>query len=252
MRERFEDFYALINDSKVTVRQGCCCRKTQVSRSDLATFAPLEVCLAETFYQGACQLMQSSGTGALRPTTVVLGYKEDWQKHAASAGNARDDDEVAQYVSTLQVSLKMRFGTVICRNMDKVTWDAPEQSGTVDVWWLLDDGGLSQLIPHIMSQAPFWIKNTEGPKKTKIRLFTIFPDGHDDESKNAEFESEWRALRTRCQVPIRMGNHGSTESMLFMSDPTYPGSPAYTGNPNQSTVDLFNSYGVTPIGDKTR
>ena len=74
MRERFEDFYTLINDSKVTVRQGCCCRKTQVPRSDLATFAPLEVCLAETFYQGACQLYY----GRFAPDTVVLGYKEDW------------------------------------------------------------------------------------------------------------------------------------------------------------------------------
>jgi amino acid transporter len=249
VRERFEDFYTLINESKVTVRQGCCCRKTQVARSDLATFAPLEVCLAETFYQGACQLMQSAGTGALRPNTVVLGYKEDWQTHAASVGADREHDEVAQYVATLQVSLKMRFGTVICRNMDQVTWDAPEESGTVDVWYLLDDGGLSQLIPHIMSQAPFWMKNTEGSKKTKIRLFTIFPDGHEDVSKNAEFEAEWRALKdTIAKYRFEWEIMDPTESMLFMSDPTYPGSPAFTGNPSQSTVEQFNSYaGVTPI-----
>ena len=130
-----------------------------------------------------------------------------------------------------------------------VMWDAPEESGTVDVWYLLDDGGLSQLIPHIMSQAPFWVKNTGGAKKTKIRLFTIFPDGHEDVSKNAEFEAEWRALKdTVAKYRFEWEIMDPTESMLFMSDPTYPGSPAFTGNPSQSTVDQYNNYaGITPI-----
>ncbi|ETO32998.1 hypothetical protein RFI_04109 [Reticulomyxa filosa] len=39
-------------------------------------------------------------------------------------------------------------------------WDLPVSSNItiIDVWWLLDDGGLSLLIPHILSIDQFWKK----------------------------------------------------------------------------------------------
>jgi solute carrier family 12 sodium/potassium/chloride transporter 2 len=144
VRERFEDCYTCINDSK-SIKQTLF-GTTEKDRTDYQAFAPLELCLAENFYKGACSLMQSVGVGAIRPNTVVLGYKEDWTEI---------DDPVGQpsritthdYVQTLQVAFKMRFGCMVCRNLNNVRWDEPDESGTVDVWSLLDDGGLTFLIP---------------------------------------------------------------------------------------------------------
>jgi len=62
----------------------------------------------------------------------------------------------------------MGMGVMICRHMDNIDWQQPTmypkpnsvdvERGieTIDVWWLMDDGGLSILIPHMMSQHKFW------------------------------------------------------------------------------------------------
>jgi hypothetical protein len=152
-------------------------------------FAPLDIVLADNFYNGACSLMQTVGVGALRPNTVVLGYKKDWMTTEDVNDSTRTT--LKNYVSTIQVAFKMRFGVLVCRNMDQITWDAPSEDGTVDVWALMDDGGLTFLVPYIMSQAPFWEKNTRGGKKTKIRLYFIFPDGHNTDAAKATFDQEW-------------------------------------------------------------
>merc|ERR1719373_447657 len=71
---------------------------------------------------------------------------------------------------------------MICRHMDKINWLEPSiykknsqgkdeiidlENGinTIDVWWLMDDGGLSILIPHMMAQHQFWKH-----KNTHIRM----------------------------------------------------------------------------------
>jgi hypothetical protein len=169
---------------------GCCGFGKKMEKiRDFNAYAPLDLCMADNFYNGACSLMQTVGVGALRPNTVVLGYKEDWM----SAEDASDQTRTTlqNYIETLQVAFKMRFGVMICRNMKQVTWDSPSEDGTVDVWSLMDDGGLTFLVPYIMSHAAFWKKNTGGGKKTKIRLFFIFADGHNTEDAKAKFNVEW-------------------------------------------------------------
>lgn len=41
-----------------------------------------------------------------------------------------------------------------------------QEKGTIDVWWLYDDGGLTMLIPYILSMRSNWAK-------CKIRVFAL-------------------------------------------------------------------------------
>lgn len=41
-----------------------------------------------------------------------------------------------------------------------------QPKGTIDVWWLYDDGGLTMLIPYILSMRSTWAK-------CKIRVFAL-------------------------------------------------------------------------------
>lgn len=195
VRERFEDCYTCINDSNV-IKKNCFGKVYERARTEPSAFAPLELCLAETFHQGACSLMQSVGVGAIRPNTIVMGFKKDWTEI---------DDPVGQpsritthdYVKTLQVAFKMRFGCMICRNLDLIQWNKPINQGHIDVWYLLDDGGLSLLVPHIMSKARFWKLNTgNGDSKTLIRFFFIMPDGHDNTLTQQKFDQEWETIKS--------------------------------------------------------
>ena len=41
-----------------------------------------------------------------------------------------------------------------------------QKRGTIDVWWLYDDGGLSMLLPHILTKRKKWLNS-------KIRVFCL-------------------------------------------------------------------------------
>ena len=45
-------------------------------------------------------------------------------------------------------------------------FSAKRPKGTIDVWWLYDDGGLTMLLPYIISSRANWSNN-------KIRIFAL-------------------------------------------------------------------------------
>lgn len=52
------------------------------------------------------------------------------------------------------------------------------KKGTIDVWWLYDDGGLTLLLPYIISTRRNW-------SNSKLRVFALA-------NKNSELEYEQR------------------------------------------------------------
>jgi solute carrier family 12 sodium/potassium/chloride transporter 2 len=52
-----------------------------------------------------------------------------------------------------------------------------QKRGTIDVWWLYDDGGLSMLLPHILTTRATW-------GNSKIRVFCLA--GNQEEQVNKE------------------------------------------------------------------
>lgn len=130
---------------------------------------------ALTLKEGISSVIQTTGVGRLRPNTLVLGWKNDWA--------ASNDGSAENYVNTLRVAFANVFGVMICRNLDQIEFNTkrPNPFGTVDIWWLLDDGGLSVLIPHIMAKSQFWKGQTQGTDTVPIRLFIISEGGSDSD-----------------------------------------------------------------------
>ncbi|KAH3837760.1 hypothetical protein DPMN_111161 [Dreissena polymorpha] len=200
---------------------------------------------APTFRTGVQVLLQALGVGKLRPNTLLLGYKNDWQR--------ADPVEVLDYFNVISDAFDLRYSVGILRVVggfdrnkvpdDVINLDNPavyesdenveeedddelktndvtakpvdvktnttvngqphfalqrlntlkegienaafqddepksdgvkrkapvfreSQSGTIDVWWLYDDGGLTLLIPYIISQRKQW-------KNAKLRVFCM-------------------------------------------------------------------------------
>uniref|UniRef100_A0A665VW74 Solute carrier family 12 member 3 n=1 Tax=Echeneis naucrates TaxID=173247 RepID=A0A665VW74_ECHNA len=140
---------------------------------------------AEDMRHGTQYLLQAAGLGRLKPNTLVLGFKNDW----------RDGDmmNVETYISMIHDAFDFQFGAVILRlkegldvshiqGQDKRSPTMPlnvsdqrlleasqqfqkkQGKGTVDVWWLFDDGGLTLLIPYLLTNKKRW-------KDCKIRVF---------------------------------------------------------------------------------
>uniref|UniRef100_A0A6J0TFJ5 Solute carrier family 12 member 2 isoform X2 n=1 Tax=Pogona vitticeps TaxID=103695 RepID=A0A6J0TFJ5_9SAUR len=204
-----------------------------------AFYAPVH---AEDLRDGAQYLMQAAGLGRMRPNTLVMGFKKDWQ--------SADMNEVDTYINLLHDAFDIQYGVVVIRlregldishlqgqeevlssqekspvtkdiivNVDyskkpetvtskpvteKVPIHKEEDDGktptqpllkkdpkglsvplnladqrlldassqfqkkqgknNIDVWWLFDDGGLTLLIPYLLTTKKKW-------KDCKIRVF---------------------------------------------------------------------------------
>uniref|UniRef100_A0A670ZMF1 Solute carrier family 12 member 3 n=1 Tax=Pseudonaja textilis TaxID=8673 RepID=A0A670ZMF1_PSETE len=139
---------------------------------------------------GARSLMQVSGLGRLKPNTIVLGYKNDWQTDSPPnlenyVGIIQELDE-GYSIAIHKASLVKWFmhlarkwelcGTslyvYVSGGVFKVGADAnletvfqsKQKKKNIDIYWLFDDGGLTLLIPYLLTRRKRW-------SQCKVRVF---------------------------------------------------------------------------------
>ena len=139
---------------------------------------------------------------------------------------------------------------MVCRGLDRISWNKPSCQKTIDVWWLLDDGGLTLLVPYIMTLDKFWVQNTDNRRECRVRLFFIFQGDQNLEKGAAQFNKEMNSIKDLVKKfrfeweimdPIAHG--------LFM---VAPERKEHTGKPRQEVIDEFNSLPVTSISKMVR
>ncbi|KFR11139.1 Solute carrier family 12 member 2, partial [Opisthocomus hoazin] len=147
-----------------------------------AFYAPVH---AEDLRDGGQYLMQAAGLGRMRPNTLVVGFKKNWRQS--------DMRDVETYINLFHDAFDVQYGVVVIRlkegldishlqgqdskspssplNLaDQRLLDASTQfqkkqgKSNIDVWWLFDDGGLTLLIPYLITTKKKW-------KDCKIRVF---------------------------------------------------------------------------------
>ena len=135
------------------------------------------VCLAHDLRLGVKCLLECTGLGKIKPNTVFLGFKTNWRESIVKEEQFEDGSKSLEktkttknYVNIIQNAFDHQFGVAILRtNFDKemkvLRILNEKREGTIDVWWLFDDGGLTLLIPYLLSQSRFW-------KQCKLRVFT--------------------------------------------------------------------------------
>ncbi|XP_025029141.1 solute carrier family 12 member 3-like [Python bivittatus] len=146
---------------------------------------------------GARSLMQVSGLGRLKPNTVILGYKCDWQTDSPHnlenyVGIIHDSFDFGAGVCllrmhdgldmsrTVKAQVNLGFEDTEAalgkekqkRDMYKVGADAhletvfqsKQKKKNIDIYWLFDDGGLTLLIPYLLTRRKCW-------RQCKVRVF---------------------------------------------------------------------------------
>jgi solute carrier family 12 sodium/potassium/chloride transporter 2 len=112
--------------------------------SDYGVDAFTSVVVAPSMLDGVKSLLQIGGLGKLRPNTVILGYKKNWLQAS--------DESMNEYRDIIRVSFLTRHGVGVVRNLTTSTNMIlkPESLPTIDVWWLVEDGGLTVLAAHLI------------------------------------------------------------------------------------------------------
>nr|ABU68839.1 solute carrier family 12 member 10.2 [Danio rerio] len=196
-------------------------------RSFYTTFA------AESLQDGAHNLMLASGLGKLKPNTLVLGYKTNWQECKP--------ESLQDYINTINDAFDSNYGVALLRMMDKLditddmysaedsssaidnpaferdeapqsrndtidrdsdnsdeessdqirtVFQAKQGKKTIDIYWISDDGGLTLLVPYLLTRRNRW-------KKSKIRVFIL-----GDQETKKEDRDDMKMLLKRFRLEI--------------------------------------------------
>ncbi|XP_041095500.1 solute carrier family 12 member 3-like [Polyodon spathula] len=134
---------------------------------------------------GARSLMQATGLGKLKPNTLFMGFKGNWQEDLPRnvddyIGTIHDAFDINYGVCLLRltegldISTKMKahgkLVSVLLGEQVSSIFQAKQGKKTIDLYWISDDGGLTLLIPYLLTRKKRW-------RQCKVRVFII---GHQD------------------------------------------------------------------------
>jgi potassium/chloride transporter 4/5/6 len=144
-----------------------------------------EVAMAPSVGVGLTTMLQMAGLGTLRPNTVVAG----WPQHATA-------ERAADVVSLLQMSRAVNKACMFVKAQDDyLPADDARLSGTVDLWWILQEGGFLLLIGYLLHRHKVY-------RNCTLRLFTVAELTGSPAAIERQLEALLRALRIKCVVRV--------------------------------------------------
>uniref|UniRef100_A0A7N6AQZ3 Solute carrier family 12 member 3 n=1 Tax=Anabas testudineus TaxID=64144 RepID=A0A7N6AQZ3_ANATE len=136
--------------------------------------------VASDVRSGVNMLLQGAGLGRIKPNVLMMGFKKDWRSDTPQAahnyiGMLHDAFDLQYGVCVLRVREGLDSNNLMCSVFSaSVSIDPEPQPNTVfqtkqgkktiDVYWLSDDGGLTLLLPYLLTRRKRW-------GRCKVRVF---------------------------------------------------------------------------------
>uniref|UniRef100_A0A8C2Z3H2 Solute carrier family 12 member 10, tandem duplicate 1 n=1 Tax=Cyclopterus lumpus TaxID=8103 RepID=A0A8C2Z3H2_CYCLU len=148
---------------------------------------------ADSLRVGARHLLQASGLGKLKPNTLVLGFKANWRDSSP--------ESIEDYINTIYDTFDANYCLCILRMTDgqdvsdhfdfeaddvsdkgdvdqmETVFQSDQGKKTIDVYWIADDGGLTLLVPYLLTRRKRW-------HRSKIRVFIVGDEQNMEEGRN--------------------------------------------------------------------
>uniref|UniRef100_A0A8C4RHU9 Solute carrier family 12 member 10, tandem duplicate 3 n=1 Tax=Erpetoichthys calabaricus TaxID=27687 RepID=A0A8C4RHU9_ERPCA len=145
--------------------------------------------MGENLRDGVNNLMQATGLGKLKPNTLIMGFKGNWQSDLS--------ENLDSYVGIINDAFDFKYGICLLRTSNGLDISHRMQSfeseivieeqshtifkckqgkKTIDVYWISDDGGLTLLIPYLLNRKKKW-------RQCKVRVFIVGHKETEDEDK---------------------------------------------------------------------
>eukprot|EP00039_Didymoeca_costata_P006209 m.88294 g.88294 ORF g.88294 m.88294 type:complete len:942 (+) comp13158_c0_seq1:178-3003(+) len=157
--------------------------KRYMLKSELEGFADTIMC--PCVEDGFDYLIQSSGLGVLKHNTVVIGWPDSWQeKNTASI-----------FLKAIRVTTAAELAIVVPKNIRAFPAGSDPMSGTVDVWWIVHDGGMLLLVAFLLKKHKIWAK-------CRLRVFCIAEGDDNSIQMERDLVLFLKLLRIRADVKI--------------------------------------------------
>uniref|UniRef100_A0A4W4HKL7 Solute carrier family 12 member 7a n=1 Tax=Electrophorus electricus TaxID=8005 RepID=A0A4W4HKL7_ELEEL len=132
--------------------------KTSMAVEKTKGFCHVVVC--SNLRDGFSNLIQSAGLGGMKHNTVLIAWPNNWRQ-------AEDTLTWKNFIETVRETTAAHQALLVAKNIDHFPSNAERLAeGTIDVWWIVHDGGLLMLLPFLLRQHKVW-------KKCKMRIFTV-------------------------------------------------------------------------------
>uniref|UniRef100_A0AC35U6Q0 Solute carrier family 12 member 6 n=1 Tax=Rhabditophanes sp. KR3021 TaxID=114890 RepID=A0AC35U6Q0_9BILA len=95
-------------------------------------------------------LIQSVGIGGLRPNTLLLSWpmrREETER--------TEDTEYLTFTDKIHIGAAMNMSLIVAKDITDFP-TASKMSGYIDVYWIVQDGGLCILLAYLMTQHKVW------------------------------------------------------------------------------------------------
>ena len=86
----------------------------------------------------------------------MLDFPERW----------RDTEADKWFVETIRMASALQLAVVVPRNLSNFPSSAETMKGTIDVWWVVHDGGMLILLAFLLQADKVW-------RGCRMRVFTV-------------------------------------------------------------------------------
>uniref|UniRef100_A0AAQ4QMK4 Solute carrier family 12 member 1 n=1 Tax=Gasterosteus aculeatus aculeatus TaxID=481459 RepID=A0AAQ4QMK4_GASAC len=177
---------------------------TYLNRFKCQTFIEIRICTSSKL--NLCRVptshIHASGLGRMKPNTLMIGFQRNWRTAGIEAVQILLPLSLIHSSFVVSFSLSVSVCGPPLQQDDKMNEKLLEASsqfkkkqpkGTIDVWWLFDDGGLTLLLPYILTTRKKW-------KDSKLRIFIAGQPGRCEQDKMKSLVEKFRINCTDINV----------------------------------------------------
>ncbi|KAL1364050.1 hypothetical protein HN51_012219 [Arachis hypogaea] len=187
------DYHECAEDAKTACKQ----LSTYINYKNCEGVA--EIVVAPNMSEGFRGIVQTMGLGNLKPNIVVMRYPEIWRRENLT--------EIPKtFVGIINDCIVANKAVVIVKGLDEWPNEYQKQYGTIDLYWIVRDGGLMLLLSQLLLTKDSF-------ESCKIQVFCIAEEDADAEVLKADVRKFLYDLRMQAEVfviPISSQENGGS------------------------------------------
>ncbi|XP_039532028.1 solute carrier family 12 member 7 isoform X3 [Pimephales promelas] len=151
---------------------------------------------------GFSHLIQSAGLGGMKHNAVLVAWPAHWKQSESSLS-------WKNFIETIRETTAAHQALLVAKNIDTFPTNQDRLAeGTIDVWWIVHDGGLLMLLPFLLRQHKVW-------RKCKMRIFTVAQMDDNSIQMKKDLQTFLYHLRLEAKVEVVEMHAGDISAFTY-------------------------------------